>query len=175
LVDRPLNQPAQHSISPQQTIPAAMRDSPEEGVTEVFYVGSAGTVQSFQDLATTLRTITQLRRVFTYNAAQAIAVRGTASQLAMAEWLFNELDRPASASTAGAAEFRATGPDDIVRVFSLAHGASGQDVQTIVPQIRAATSAQRALSYAGRGLLILRGTAAQMAAAEHLVQELDKP
>jgi len=31
--------------------------------------------------------ITQLRRVYTYNAAKAIAVRGTASQLAMAEWL----------------------------------------------------------------------------------------
>lgn len=170
LMDRPLGQTPQHSVSPQQTIP----DPKEEGVTQVFYVANAPTVQSFQELATTLRTITQVRRVFTYNAAQAIVVRDTASKMAMAEWLFNELDRPAGASAAASAEFRATGPDDIVRVFNLTHGGSGADIQTIVPQIRATTSVQRALNYAGRSMLILRGTAAQMAAADHLVQELDK-
>jgi hypothetical protein len=75
----------------------------------------------------------------------------------------------------GLPSFAPPDPTTSCGCFPSRTGASGQDVQTIVPQIRAATSAQRALSYAGRGLLILRGTAAQMAAAEHLVQELDKP
>jgi hypothetical protein len=60
-------------------------------------------------------------------------------------------------------------------VFYLAHVDGGQNVQSIIPQIRTATAIQRAFSYGSRMGLVLRGPAAQIAAAEHLVQELDKP
>jgi hypothetical protein len=95
----------------------------------------------------------------------------------MAEWLFNELDQPATAHSQDGSprEYQVPGRDDVMRVFYLAHTGGGQDVQSIVPQIRAATTMQRAFSYGSRMGLVLRGTAAQIAAAEHLVQELDKP
>ena len=175
LMDTPLGPPVQHSISRQETIPDPMG----EGVTQVFHAGNAPAVKDFQELATTIRTITQVRRVFTYNAGRAMVVRGLASQLAMATWLFNELDQPGGAKTTvqgtSAREYRAAGNDDVVRVFYFTHLGNVQDIQNVVAQIRASTSVQRAFGYGSRMGLVLRGTAAQMASAELLVQELDKP
>jgi type II secretory pathway component GspD/PulD (secretin) len=176
LMDKPLSRPVQHSASPQFVMP----DPRDEGVTQVFYAGNAATVADFQDLAITLRAMSQegrSPRVFTYNAGREIVVRGTASQLAMAEWLFDELDQPPTARSQDTSrrEYQVPGRDDVMRVFYLAHVDGGQNVQSIIPQIRTATAIQRAFSYGSRMGLVLRGTAAQIAAAEHLVQELDKP
>lgn len=169
LMDRPLRQPIQHGASSQSVIPAPHDD----GVTQVFYAANAPTIKDFQELAITLRTITQTGRVFTYNDGRAIVMRGLAGQIDMAAWLFNELDQPGQ--TANSREYQTPGRDDVVRIFDLAHTGNAQDLQDIVTQIRASTNTQRAFSYGSRMGLALRGTAAQMALAEHLVQELDKP
>src|SRR5258708_838401 len=60
----------------------------------VFYFTHAPTVQSFQEVATAIRTITDIRQVTTDNAQKSLALRGTAPQIALAEWLFKELDKP---------------------------------------------------------------------------------
>ncbi len=171
LMDRPLGQPVQHAASSQFVIP----DPHDDGVTQVFYAANAPTIKDFQELAITLRAITQTGRIFTYNDARAIVIRGVANQMDMAAWLFNELDQNQSASSAAAHEYQTPGRDDVVRIFDLAHAGNTQNLQDIVSQIRASTNTQRAFSYGSRMGLALRGTAAQMASAEHLVQELDKP
>jgi hypothetical protein len=169
LMDRPLDAKPQHSISGQYTIP----DPHDEGTSRIFYVGYATSIRDFQSLATSLRTIAQLRRVYSYNAAQAIAVRGTETQVTMAEWLFNVLDQPGNEPVSGF--FSATGGDDVVRVFDVSQAKAGQDLPNVVSQIRSSTSNQYAFSFGSRSIMVLRGTAAQMAAAEHLVGQLSQP
>lgn len=169
LMDRPLDAKPQHSVSGQYTTP----DPRDEGTSRIFYVGYAPTVKDFQSLATGLRTIAQIRRVYTYNSARAIALRGTESELAMAEWLFNILDQPGNEPVSGS--FSATGPDDVVRVFDLSQAKAGQDLPNVVSQIRSSSSNQYALSLGSRSIMVLRGSAAQMAAAEHLVEQLNQP
>jgi hypothetical protein len=169
LMDRPPDAKPQHSVSGQYTIP----DPHEEGMSRIFYVGYAPTVKDFQSLATGLRTIAQIRRVYTYNAAQAIAVRGTESELTMAEWLFNVLDQPGNQPVSGS--FSATGPDDVVRVFDLSEAKAGQDLPNVVSQIRSSTTSQFAFSFGSRSIMVLRGSAAQIATAEHLVGQLSQP
>ena len=66
----------------------------EDEVARVFYVPNASTVQEFQEIANGIRTITEIRRLFTYNAGRAIMVRGTADQVALVEKLVNDLDKP---------------------------------------------------------------------------------
>lgn len=175
LMDKPLHQPVQHSTSPEGLIP----DPRQESVTQVFYVANAPAVKDFQELATTIRAIAQVRRVFTYNDARAMVVRGLAGQLAMTTWLFNELDQPGSTQTAApgssARPYQVAGHDDYVRVFYFVHGIHAQDLQNIVAQIHASTNVQRAFGIGLRMGLVLRGTAAQLASVERLVQELDKP
>jgi general secretion pathway protein D len=66
----------------------------EDYVVKTFFVKNATTVQELQELATTIRTVTEIRRSFVYNAQNAILFRGTADQVALAEKLLQDLDKP---------------------------------------------------------------------------------
>jgi len=68
----------------------------EDEVVRVFYVTNATSVQEFQEIATAIRTVAEIRRVFTYNAQKAMIVRGTLDQVALAEKLIHDLDKPKS-------------------------------------------------------------------------------
>ena len=68
----------------------------EDNVVKVFYLKNVTSVQEFQEIVTAVRSITDIRRMFTYNAQNAIVVRGTPDQVALAEKLFHDLDKPKS-------------------------------------------------------------------------------
>jgi general secretion pathway protein D len=73
---------------------ATKRRDFEDNVVKTFFITNAATVQEFQEIATAVRTITDLRRVYTYNAMKAMVVRGPADAVALAEKLVKDLDRP---------------------------------------------------------------------------------
>lgn len=66
----------------------------EDNVVKVFYLKNVTSVQEFQEIVTAVRSITDIRRMFTYNAQNAIMARGTPDQIALAEKLFHDLDKP---------------------------------------------------------------------------------
>src|SRR5947208_4402594 len=66
----------------------------EDYVVKVFYIKNATTVQELQEISTTVRSVTEIRRAFTYNAQNAILMRGTVDQMALAEKLILDLDKP---------------------------------------------------------------------------------
>jgi general secretion pathway protein D len=66
----------------------------EDYVVKVFYIKNATTVQELQEISVTVRSVTEIRRAFTYNALNAILLRGTADQIALAEKLIADLDKP---------------------------------------------------------------------------------
>src|SRR5499427_2475414 len=68
----------------------------EDNVVKVFYVKNATSVQEFQEIATAIRTVAEIRRVFTYNAQRAMIVRDTVDKVALAEKLVHDLDKPKS-------------------------------------------------------------------------------
>ena len=68
----------------------------EDEVVKVFYVTNVTSVQEFQEIATTIRTVAEIRRVFTYNAQKALIVRGTADQVALTEKLIHDLNKTKS-------------------------------------------------------------------------------
>ncbi|MGA2434492.1 MAG: cohesin domain-containing protein [Bryobacteraceae bacterium] len=68
----------------------------EDSVVKVFYLSNLTTPQELQEVTTTLRTVADIRKVFTYNTLNAIIVRGTSDQVLLAEKLVNDLDRPKS-------------------------------------------------------------------------------
>jgi hypothetical protein len=111
--------------------------------------------------------------VYTYNEGRAIVLRGTKSELTISEWLFNLLDQPGNEPVSG--YFSVPGPDDVVRVFDLSQAKAGQDLPNVVSEIRDSTKNVYAFSFGARTVMVLRGTAAQMAAAEHLVAQLNQP
>jgi hypothetical protein len=145
-----------------------------DDVVRVFYLAHTDTLQSLQEVATLVRSIGDIRRLFTYNAPKAVAMRGTSDQSALAEWLFVELDKLVKDSAAH--EYHMSGtPEDVVRVFYLPHSGTVQHFQEIATFVRGTTHIRRAFTYNAPRALTLRGTADQIAEANQLIQERDKP
>ena len=66
----------------------------EDNVIKVFYVKNATSVQELQEMQVTVRSVTEIRRAFVYAAQNAILMRGTPDQMALAEKLIRDLDKP---------------------------------------------------------------------------------
>ena len=146
-----------------------------DDVTRVFYPAQAATPQDLQELVTTVRTIADVQRIFTYNSPMAISARGTAAQLALTAWLVGELDRPAGTPRTAPPAYCVPGSDDVVRVFYFAQAANANEMQETASRIRGAAQIRRIFVCSAPKAVAMRGTAAQMAQAEQVIQKRDKP
>ena len=66
----------------------------EDEVVKVFYLRNPTSVQEFQELVTTIRSVSDVRRMFTYNEQNAIVVRDTVDKVALVEKLLHDMDKP---------------------------------------------------------------------------------
>lgn len=73
--------------------PTKRRDY-EDYVVKVFYLNNVVKPQDLQEILTAVRTISDIRRIFPMQAQNAILVRGTTDQVALAEKLINDIDKP---------------------------------------------------------------------------------
>jgi hypothetical protein len=161
-------QTIQPSVPHEYLVPG----SPDD-VVRLFYLTQTPTVQDFQEVATVVRTIAGFNRAFTYNEPRAYVVRGSVAQIGLAEWMLKQLDPAANSSPD---EYRMPGSnDDVVRVLRLTHTANVQDFQKAVTQIREATQIKRVFTYNNPRAFAVRGSADQIALAERLTNDLNKP
>lgn len=65
----------------------------EDEVVKVFYLKNPTSVQEFQEIVTTIRSVSDVRRMFTFNAQNAVVVRDTVDKVALVEKLLNDLDK----------------------------------------------------------------------------------
>jgi hypothetical protein len=139
-------------------------------VVRIFYLPGTKTVQDFQEVANLTRTMTEIKTAFTYNAHRALAFRGTADEIAFADWLLHQLN------SNGQDEYRVpNASDDVARVFYLTKTPTPQAFQQEAQEIRKATSIRRAFTYNAERALALRGTVTQIALAEQMVKDFDSP
>lgn len=66
----------------------------EEQVTRIFYLQNVTSPQELQEVMSGMRTVVDVRKVFPINSQSAIAVRGSADQIALAEKVLLDLDKP---------------------------------------------------------------------------------
>lgn len=64
-----------------------------DNVVRLFALRPGGTEQRLQEIATEVRTTTQVRRLFTYSAPRIITLRGTPGQVEQANQMIGALDR----------------------------------------------------------------------------------
>lgn len=155
----------------------------EEYLDRVFHFTHTQTVQDLQEIATLIRSMTDIREASIDNEGTALALRGTAGQVALAEWLFHELDKPTNreafvqqSQDPGNREYRVPGSgDDVVRLFYVMHAETARDVQEVATLVRSMAQIRRLFTYNAPRALALRGTAGQIAMAEWLFHELDRP
>jgi hypothetical protein len=170
-LDQPSSQVARnagsHAYRPAGTV---------DDVVRVFYPANPGTPQVLQEMATDVRTIADIRFLFVYPAATALIVRAPAADIALAEWLVNELDQPANQPprTPAPHEYRRPGTvDDVVHVFFLTHAESPR-LQQIATEVRSTSQVKRVFAYSPPHAVVVRGTAAQIALASRLITEQDR-
>lgn len=147
-----------------------------ENVVRLMYLHTPATAQEFQEIVTAVRTVADIRRVFTYNAPMAVVMRGSDDQIALADWLLNELDQPASAHSALHEYLMTSGFDrneSAIRVFYLTHTPTVQDFQEVATATRTIADIRRVFTYNTPRAMIVRGTPDQITLAAWLVDQLD--
>jgi len=176
----------QASAAPEYHLPGngtGLSGADPETVVRVLRASQAGTVQDFQELATAIRTITDMRRVFTYNSSRAMLVRGTGEQIGLAVWTLQQLDKPAIGQSVpqsfpSSAIYEFVTPydrDNIVRVFYLPQTATVQDFQKVAKSIRETSNLRRVFTCNAPRALAVRGTIDQVAVAERMIRDLVTP
>ena len=112
-------------------------------------------------------------------AKKTMSIHATSAQIALAEWLLSEMDRPASLPPAPVPAVHPytneRGQGEVVRVFSLAYAVSPVNLQELTNLLRSTSDMQRVFPYNTLKVLVARGSADQMALADWLVQQLDRP
>lgn len=158
-------QPALSSVVHQYATPGVANDK-----AQVLFLTHPWSPQSLQQITNTLRVISQLTKVFPCTAIGAVSVRGAATTVALAAWLFNQLDQAPLATPPAPQEYQMPGgADDVTQVFYLAPGTSAESLQDIVAEVRPAVD-KHAFPNSALNAVTLRGTAAQIAAADALIR-----
>jgi hypothetical protein len=105
-------------------------------------------------------------------ARGTFTVRGTSADLALAEWIFKELD---AASLGSPAEFRVPGgADDVLHSYRLSRLTSPKGMQELMNALRSLVEVRRIYLCEGAQRILLRGTVADSVLAGWMVNELDR-
>jgi len=139
-----------------------------DNVVRVAYLPWASP-QDLAEVSTIVRSIGDFRPVFTVSVMKAVAMRGTAEQIAMADWLMSQL----APYGVRAPEFQLSGPGDrIVRVMNGDFMKTPQQLAEASFMLRGIADIRRVFTYNRGHITVLRGTAEQMVLAEWLYQQL---
>ncbi len=151
-------------------------------VARVFYLATPSTPQHIQEILTTLRTVVQIQKVFNYTAVNALAIRATPSDLAASAFIIQSLDIPAAPKIGDAANIRefnmpAVGKDaaSVIHVYYLANPTTPKQIQEMLGVVRTVLGIQRTFNHSTPPALTVRGSADQVAKADQLIQQANKP
>ena len=153
---------------------AAFGQQAEPSLDRVFSFTHTERAQHFQEIATTIRSIGGIRKLSVDAEEKTLSLSGTADQIALSEWLFRQLDRPAGDRTAAEYKMSGAGDENAVRVFYVTHDGTLQDLQELSSVLRLMAKCYKVFAYAGLRAITLRGTTDQMALAEWVFNDLDK-
>jgi hypothetical protein len=135
-----------------------------ENVVHLYFASTPKDIQGFQQMATAVRTVADIRRVFTYNASMTMAVRGTAEQIALAGWLVKQLDQPAHPTSVYT--FSGT---NLVKIFYLPQTIADIDFQQTATTVRKDAQIRQTFTYSPTRAIVIRGEDNQIATATQIL------
>jgi hypothetical protein len=141
---------------------------------KVFYFTHLDTPQAMQEVLNAVRSIGDIRDVSLDTAKRSLTVKGTADQIAIAGWLSAELDK--SGTAPGTRDFPFSDPrTPLAQIIYLSHVDKPRDLQEIVNAVRSVTDIARCFPMNQQKAIVMRGSPAQVKAADWLLGELDQP
>src|SRR6185312_12950406 len=135
----------------RSTPPVSPQDYQANGddIVRLFFLAHTSTVQQLQEIAVNLRSIVDIKRLFTYETLNAVAIRGTSSQTAMATWLVSQLDQTVGTPSPAPNDYTLSS-DDVAHVFNLTNPRVPMETQEMVTLIRSVADVQRIFIYNAR-------------------------
>ena len=169
--DAPQSSPSQ---DPQVASYAGLTDSSDQ--LRVFRLAHPTGPQPFQEVVNSIRVVPDMSKVFPSFTKAVIAVRGSADQLALAEWLFKQLDQPPAAPGQMRAEQQfhsALTNLPEVRVLYFAHATTAPERQPVVNAVRVIPELTHVFPVMSQGAIAMSGPADRIALAEWLFGQVD--
>jgi hypothetical protein len=163
-------QPVQSPTAHQYVSAGAANDQ-----VQVLFLTHSLSPQSMQQIVNTIRVIPQLTKVFPCTASGAVSVRGPTGTVALAAWLFSQLDQAPQASNPAPQQFQMSGgADDVTQVFYVTPATTAETFQSMVTAVRS-TVTKLVFPDDMFHAVTLRGTAAQIASADLLIKQMNNP
>jgi hypothetical protein len=144
----------------------------QQTVTRMYSFTHVKTVQEFQEIATTMRTISGVKDASTDNAQFTATVTGTPEQIGITDWLFKELDQPPQGQ---APVTYNVSVDDVVELIYLPPAQSTQEFFELINGIRTVLEIRYAFGINAQHTFAFRAPAAQVVLAAKLVDDLSQP
>ncbi len=169
-----LDQPAIPAGQPrtEQNFHSALTRTPEG---RVLYYAHNATAQQCQPIINAVRTIPELTKVFPVMEKGALALAGPADRVALAEWLFGQMDQPAPATAFHASATYDGGGLGVSQVFFLPGSVSEQSFQAIVTNVRAIGPGLKAFPSTPTRTVAVRGTPTQLTQAAGILKNAGNP
>lgn len=157
----------------EQQFHSALSQLPE---VRVLYFAHATTAPERQPVVNALRVIPELTHVFPVNAQGAVAMSGPANLIALAEWLFGQVDLSGPVMAAkNSAPYELAAGSDMSQVFFLPGSVMAQNFQEVAASVRAIATNLRTFPNTLTCTLAVRGTPAQLAQAGEILKGVGKP
>jgi len=158
---------------------AGPKGQPIQDVVRVFNFKNPANVQEFVEIANGIRTVTETRRLFTYNANMAMMIRDTPDKAAAIEWLVGQLDKPANqpkdSDGGGYSGLTDKLGDTPTRVFYIKTAKNPQELINIANAVRSTAQIRRLFTVNAQRAIILRDYPDTVATVEWLLNQLDQP
>ena len=139
----------------------------------VFNFNSLNTPASFEEVANIFRTIAGLNQTAPDPASKTITTRGSAVQIAIADWLAPRLDGPSGAKPE---LYQVPGTaDDVVQVIDAPGAQTIAALQELINAVRTAASINRVFPFNPKKLIIVRAPGERVKLASWLVGQLLSP
>jgi hypothetical protein len=146
-----------------------------QSAERIFPFTQLQTPAQFAETATVIRSLGEIRDLTVDAAQKTMTVRGDATQVELAAWLFSRLDRGAAMDDSPPADYRpATGNDDVVRLFYFKVPASNANMNHMATAVRSLVEIRQAFVSNAAGVFVARGTLAQMDAAKWMMEALEQ-
>ena len=154
-----------------------------QSADRVLYFANTDSSQGMQQIDNAIRAVTGIPAALDLTQ-RTLEMSGSANQIELAEWVFNELDRPATAQASqspNSTTYTAQLPNgktqtEVVRVFYFTNSPSPKHIQETVNTIRAIAEIVRIMPVLDeRRAIVLRGMVDRMGLAEWLFNELNQP
>jgi hypothetical protein len=147
-------------------------------VLEVFHFTNATGQQGMQEIGNAVRTVLELPQVSVQMDARTLTVQAAPSNLALAQWLFQEMDTPAAPPPPALQVDRnpeLTGGADQMRIFRLAHTDAAQAYQEMLNATRTIPEITKVFPSTRTWSMAVRGSQDQLNIAEWLLRQFDQP